>query len=300
MRAMGADLEPCGLRADGTVFPVDVSLSPLRTEAGLLVIASVRDATAHKRIEGKMRRLAVEADRANAAKSEFLSRMSHELRTPLNAILGFGQLLQLEELPAAQRESVEHILSGGRHLLSLINEVLDISPIESGQSSPSPAAPVSLDEVVDEAVQIVTPLAGAHTVELLIEPPSGDPAYALSDQQHLLQVVLNLVSNAIKYNHARGSVAIAWERREDRVRLTVTDDGPGILPDEVASIFSPFERGAARLGAVEGTGLGLAVVNALVTAMSGTVGVDSRLGHGSTFWVELPAAEQPAVPALTA
>jgi signal transduction histidine kinase len=153
---------------------------------------------------------------------------------------------------------------------------------------------------VDEAVQIVTPLAGAHTVELRIEPPSGDPAYALSDQQHLLQVVLNLVSNAIKYNHARGSVAIAWERREDRVRLTVTDDGPGILPDEVASIFSPFERGAARLGAVEGTGLGLAVVNALVTAMSGTVGVDSRLGHGSTFWVELPAAEQPAVPALTA
>jgi PAS domain S-box-containing protein len=297
MRPMGAELEPCGLRADGTAFPVDVSLSPLRTEAGLLVVASVRDATTHKRIEGEVWRLAVEADRANAAKSEFLSRMSHELRTPLNAILGFGQLLQLEDLPDAQRESVEHILSGGRHLLSLINEVLDISQIESGQSSPS-VTPVLLHEVVEEAVQIVTPLADARRVKLRVEAPAGDSAYVMSDQQHLLQIVLNLVSNAIKYNHARGSVAIAWERREDRVLLTVTDDGPGISPDEVAAIFSPFERGAARLGAIEGTGLGLSVVNALVTAMGGTVGVDSRLGQGSTFWVELPAGEALPVPSL--
>jgi signal transduction histidine kinase len=197
-----------------------------------------------------------EADRANRAKSQFLSRMSHELRTPLNAILGFAQLLQLDELRDDQREGVEHILSGARHLLGLINEVLDIAAIEAGRL-PLSLEPVAVAEVVAEAVSLIRPLADQHKV-VLVDPAPPCQQHVLADRQRLKQVLLNLLSNAVKYNRAGGSVQLACQRvAGDRLQVRVTDTGLGITPEAQQRLFVPFERLSVEQTAVEGSGLGL-------------------------------------------
>jgi len=235
-----------------------------------------------------------EADRANLAKSEFLSRMSHELRTPLNAILGFGQLLEMDDLTPAQREGVTHILKGGRHLLDLINEVLDIARIEAGRMSLS-REPVPVCAMIQESVDLVSPLAAAHHVHLLrAGMDDGSDRFVLADRQRLKQILLNLLQNAVKYNRREGTVSLTIEEAPDaRVRIGVRDTGPGIPPEQVERLFVPFERLGAEEEGVEGTGLGLVFSRRLAEAMGGTLGVESEVGVGSTFWVELPSAEPP-------
>lgn len=260
--------------------------------------AELHAANAGLREEVLERRQAEEAAaRASQAKSEFLSRMSHELRTPLNAVLGFAQLLEMDRLNEAQQESVHHILRAGRHLLTLINEILDLARIEAGRISVSPE-PVQVGETLRAALDLVQPLAAERNVRLEIAPGAADGRFVLADHQRLQQVLLNLLSNAIKYNRDGGSVTVACETPvEGRLRMRVTDTGHGIAPDMLGRLFQPFERlGADRLG-VEGTGLGLALARGLVEAMGGTLGVESRLGVGSTFWIELPLTEEvgPAV-----
>jgi signal transduction histidine kinase/ActR/RegA family two-component response regulator len=240
------------------------------------------------------RRSEAEAAAANRAKSEFLSRMSHELRTPLNAVLGFGQLLEIDPLTAEQRESVGHILKAGRHLLGLIDEVLDISRIEAGHLSIS-LEPVLLDEVIQEALDLIHPLAAKWNVRLDGAAREVGDRYVLADRQRLKQVLLNILSNAAKFNRPGGTVSVAAEDAAgDRLRVNVTDTGPGIPPEKMGRLFTAFDRLGAEVTGVEGTGLGLALSKRLVEVMGGAVGVDSAVGQGSTFWVELPLVESPA------
>lgn len=234
-----------------------------------------------------------EADRANGAKSDFLSRMSHELRTPLNAILGFGQLLDLRVEHPRDRESVEQILKGGRHLLGLINEVLDISRIEAGRMSLSPE-PVHVGDAVKRVFDLARPLAGDRRIALDADGAAFGDRYVLADSQRLQQVLLNLVSNGIKYNREGGRVTVAGrDVGPSRLRITVTDTGPGIPPLLQARLFTPFDRLGVEAEGVEGTGLGLALSKRLVEAMGGAIGLDSAEGRGSTFWVELSETVSP-------
>jgi PAS domain S-box-containing protein len=251
------------------------------------------DVTDRKSVEEAVRLAKEEAERANQAKSDFLSRMSHELRTPLNAILGFAQLLEMEPLSPESRESLEHIVKGGQHLLQLINEVLDIATMESGRMSLS-LEPVPLSEVVKESLDLVTPLAAQHGVTLDLSAPPGADLHVMADRQRLKQVVLNLLSNGIKYNRQGGRLDVSFDESPDgRVRLRVRDTGHGIPPEKLRRLFAPFERlGRERVG-VDGAGIGLALSKGLVELMGGTIGVDSQVGEGSTFWVDLAMAEDP-------
>ena len=252
----------------------------------------VMDVTERKYAE-EDRQAREEAVRANRAKSEFLSRMSHELRTPLNAILGFGQVLAFSDLAEQDAMALSYIVKGGQHLLSLVDEVLDLSRAETGELYLA-LGEVAADEVARECVGLVARLAEARSVTCLVRnPPCA--ATLCCDEQRLRQILLNLLSNAIKYNREGGRIVVSFEPRPaNRLRLNVTDTGPGISPEGIARLFVPFERLEQERGDVEGTGLGLVVSRRVAEAMDGSVGVQSVVGHGSTFWIELPlAAAQP-------
>ncbi|HEV3505159.1 MAG TPA: ATP-binding protein [Actinomycetes bacterium] len=256
------------------------------------IIHSVEDVTERLRAERAQREAKEEADRANTAKSEYLSRMSHELRTPLNAILGFAQLLELEDLTDEQRENLHFILNAARHLLALINEVLDIAAIEAGRL-PLSLEPVAVADVVAETVSLIRPLADQHQV-LLTTPPVSCQVHVLGDRQRLKQILLNLLSNAVKYNRQGGTVQLGFEpAAEGRLRIQVVDTGLGIAADDVDQLFVPFERLGNEDTGVEGAGLGLPLSRRLAEAMGGTLEVSSTVGQGSRFWVELPQAEGP-------
>ena len=270
---------------------VDVLWSVSWSEADGITFCVAHDITERSRIEKALREAKEEADRANMAKSEFLSRMSHELRTPLNAILGFGQLIERQSPTDTQRTRVGHILGAGRHLLNLINEVLDISRIEAGHLQLS-REPVSIADALAEAVDLMRPMAAQQGIVLLSN--LDDDCFVQADRQRFKQVLLNLLTNAIKYTPSGGTVTVSYQPNgADLVRLTVTDTGPGIAADKLSRVFKPFDRLGAEQSSVEGTGLGLALCERLMHAMQGTVGVTSELGKGSTFWIELPAAESP-------
>ncbi len=232
-----------------------------------------------------------EADRANKAKSEFLSRMSHELRTPLNAILGFGQILERRDLNGIEKESIHYILRGGRHLLTLINEVLDLARIEAGHLDLSLES-VALPDVIAQASELVRPLAETRAIRLADNAAASGGLYVQADNQRLKQVLINLLSNAIKYNRPGGEVEITAQRLPNgRIRISVHDTGHGISQEDLLRLFTPFER----LGVtdVEGTGLGLVLSHRLMEAMDGTLEVTSQQGKGSVFSLELPTAPAP-------
>lgn len=264
------------------------------------VVVNSRDISEHKQGEHALVEAKQEADRANRAKSDFLARMSHELRTPLNAILGFAQLLDLDPLPADQQDSVDHILRAGNHLLNLINEVLDVARIESGRLSLS-IEPVPVHDVVQQTLSLVEPLAAKRGIRLRhIAGAEQSHWHALADRQRLQQVLLNLLSNAIKYNienghvELRSSVSPPDAGGQARVRIVVTDSGPGITAEQQERLFRPFERLGAEQTEVEGHGLGLALSRNLIELMGGAIGVDSAPGQGSTFWIDLPYCDSPA------
>ena|GEM_PF-807506 len=261
-------------------------------EGEFLCFQSVgRDITARKQSQEALLLAKEEAERANLAKSEFLSRMSHELRTPLNAILGFGQFLDRDELTALQKESVGHILKGGSHLLGLINEILDLARVEAGRTEVS-IEPVSVLEVVQESCDLVRSLGTEKQVVIRFDRDQLEPHYALADLQRLKQVMINLLSNGVKYNRRGGTVEIRCSRQANDLRIEVCDTGIGIAADDLPKLFRPFER-LTGSSAVEGTGLGLALSKRLMVLMGGTLEAQSQVEVGTILSIALPVANPP-------
>ena len=281
------------VRKDGTMFWANVVITAIHDAHGLLAgFAKVtRDDTDRKAAELAAKDAIFDALEANASKDRFLSRMSHELRTPLNAILGFGQLLQMDDLAPASRDSVDHIVGAGGHLLALVDDVLDIARMESGEIRLS-LEPVRVVDVAEEVVGMLEPLADRHHVPIIVGDIGRD-IHVRADRQRLTQVLLNLLSNAIKFSRddAGGVRLEASVDPDARLRVTVADNGVGIAPEDLGRLFQPFERLAAEQAEVEGTGLGLAVSKSLMVAMGGEIGVDSESNRGSTFWITLPSTD---------
>ena len=239
-----------------------------------------------------------EANEARATRREFLAAMNHELRTPLNAILGFGQVLDMTPMTEDQRDSLRQVLKGGRHLLGLVNELLEISKLDSGDLDLSPE-PVGVAELLAEARDLMQPLAAERGIELDMGEAGATRAWIRADRHRLKQVLLNLLSNAIKFNHPRGRVSVRVSTADpERTRIAVSDTGPGLSPDQVARLFAPFERLDATHAGIEGTGLGLTLCRGLVRRMGGAIGVDSTRGQGATFWLELPSTDEVVSPTL--
>jgi PAS domain S-box-containing protein len=261
------------------------------------VFAAARDVTERKRFEHALQESNVElknaksaAEKANLAKSDFLSSMSHELRSPLNAILGFAQLMESAS-PApspSQTESIAQILQAGWHLLKLINEILDLAVIESGKVSLSPES-VSLSEVMSECQAMMEPQAQKYGISMTFPRFNDDqPFFVRADRTRLKQIIINLLSNAIKYNTKQGTVTVKCAASvPGRVRVSVTDTGAGLPPEKLAQLFQPFNRLGQEAGGMDGTGIGLVVTKQLVELMNGVIGVESVVGVGSVFWCEL-------------
>ena len=268
-----------------------------------IILLAIEDITERKKNENELSKAKAEAEQANAAKSEFLSRMSHELRTPMNSILGFAQLMDMEELNPTHKKGVNQILKNGKHLLELINEVLDIARIETGRVTVS-LEPVNIFDIILETIDIVRNLAEENQIMLESGASIVKGLFVKADHQRLKQVFLNLITNAVKYNRKGGSVKIeckilkpvrsmedAEGRKENVIRISVIDTGRGIAQEYIEKLFNPFERIGAERTETEGTGLGLAISKKLIEAMSGKVGVESEINKGSTFWIELPQTE---------
>lgn len=285
-----AEDEGWRLRKDGTRFWANVVITALHDEQGeLRGFAKVtRDMSERRRSEEALRVAREEAIAASLAKSEFLSRTSHELRTPMAAILGFGQLLELDEeaLDPRQREAVSQIMKAGRHLLALINDLLDISSIEAGGAELENAE-IDLGELLQEVHALVAPVVSAAGLQFSLQGPE-QPLIAWADRRRVVQVMLNLVSNAAKYNRTGTMVRLSCRASGRFVRVEVEDDGPGVASAEVPRLFTPFDRlGQQNRSRIDGTGLGLALSKRLIESMGGKIGYEAP-DHGARFWFTLP------------
>ncbi len=275
---------------DGSRFPAIVSITALRDDAdgiiGYLLIGT--DNSVRKQVEMKLQRAMAAAENANLAKSDFLSSMSHELRTPLSAILGFAQLMDsgTPTPTPSQKRSLDQILKAGWYLLDLINEILDLALIESGKLLLS-LEPISLAEVIGECQSMVEPQA--HKRDINVSFPHFDaPHFVKADRTRVKQVLINLLSNAIKYNRLGGTVVVDCTATPSaRIRICIRDSGEGLTPGQLAQLFQPFNRLGRAASVEEGTGIGLVVCKRLIESMGGVIGVESTVGAGSSFWIEM-------------
>jgi PAS domain S-box-containing protein len=287
------------VRKDGSTFWANVVWTAIRDRSGNLrgFAQLTRDLTERREAEKEIAKAKSLAEKTSIANAEFLSGMSHELRTTLNAILGFTQLLESDVPPPtpSQKERVAKIAQAGWYLVELINEILDLAMIEAGRLSWS-LEPMSLADVMRECKSEIEPLAQKSGIRITF-PEVGSQCFIKADRTRVKQVLINLLSNAIKYNQAGGSVVVACASTPQRIRVSVTDTGPGMAPERLAQLFRPFSRVGQDTSAAAGAGIGLVVTKRLVELMGGAIGVRSHVGKGSVFWIELVAA---AVPQLAA
>ena len=284
------------MRKDGSTFWANVVVTAIRDQDGNLrgFAKLTQDLTQRRKVEAELTNAKSAAEKANLAKSDFLSSMSHELRSPLNAILGFAQLMDSSSPSPtdSQKESILQILQAGWHLLKLINEILDLAVIESGKVSLSKES-VSLAEVMSECRTMMEPQAQQRGIKLTF-PSFDTPLYVRADRTRLKQIIINLISNAIKYNKEQGTVIVDCVTTEPRrTRISVKDTGEGLSPEKLAQLFQPFNRLGQEASGVAGTGIGLIVTKRLTELMEGVLGVESTVGEGSVFWCELGSAEAP-------
>jgi PAS domain S-box-containing protein len=275
---------------DGSRFPAIVSITALRNDDGKIIgyLLIGTDNSVRKQVELELNKAMAVAEKANLAKSDFLSSMSHELRTPLSAILGFAQLMQSGS-PAptvSQKRSIDQILQAGWYLLELINEILDLALIESGKLSLS-LEPISLAEVMHECQVMIEPQAQKRGISVVFSR-FVTPCFVKADRTRVKQVFINLLSNAIKYNKAHGTVVVEYvTSTPGRIRVCVKDSGEGLTADKLAQLFQPFNRLGQEANAEEGTGIGLVMTKRLIELMGGIIGAESSVGTGSVFWIEL-------------
>src|SRR4051812_17257958 len=288
------------IRKDGSRFPAVVSITALRDDnreiIGYLLIGT--DNSVRKRVESELKEAMAAAEKANRAKTDFLSSMSHELRTPLNAILGFAQVMESgkPEPTTSQKRSLEQILKAGWYLLDLINEILDLALIESGKATFS-REPVSIAEVMLECRAMIEPQAHERGIRMTF-PTFDTPCYINADRTRLKQILINLLFNAIKYNKPQGAVVVDYKMAGACVRINVRDTGVGLTSGQLGELFQPFNRLGKEGSAVEGSGIGLVVTKRLVELMGGSIGADSTVGAGSSFWIEMNVTTAPQLSTL--
>jgi len=284
------------IRKDGSRFPAVVSITALRDDDGDIIgyLLIGTDNSMRKRVESELNEAMAAAEKANHAKSDFLSGMSHELRTPLNAILGFAQLMESGTPPPtpSQKRNLEQILTAGWYLLELINEILDLALIESGKVTLS-REPVALAEVMLDCRTMIEPQAQKRGIHMTF-PRFQSPCFVKADRTRVKQVLINLLFNAIKYDRSGGTVTVeCTPKPPNSIRISVRDTGAGLAPEKLSQLFQPFNRLGKETGAEEGTGIGLVVTKRLVELMEGAIGADSAVGVGSVFWIELGLTTAP-------